>query len=330
MPTPKTMRPLTAAQARKGLELRRKRIHYDPVNLAARYEHLQVTPRMPNFAAWIDGVDLSKPIPARIRRELRQALWDFEVIFLRPQPMSVERHVELASVFGKVSQGSFFERSVEHPNVEMIVTNRERPPGIDNWHTDITWMQYPALGTVIQITETPPSGGNTCWVSTSKAFDALSEGMKQYLMPLSATHTWEASGFRDFLGRYGEEALLQAMRLFKPVSHPVVLRHPQSGRDCLYVNSVFTKRINGLDYRESDGILKLLTDWLQRPEFMVHHAWEKDGIAIWDNRATQHYANADYWPQKRINRRVTFEDPRSPQAGINVFDLVMKGRKTDN
>ncbi len=322
----KTIRPLTAAQARKGLDLRRRPIRFDAIELTSRYRHLQITPRMPGFAAWIDGLDLTKPLTTPIKRELRQALWDFGVLFLRPQQISAEQHVALAGVFGKVSQGSFFERSPDHANVEMIVSDRDRPPGIDQWHTDITWMQYPALGTVIQITETPPAGGNTCWVSTSKAFAALSSGMQAYLARLSATHTWEVSGFRDALARHGEQALLEAMRLYKPVSHPVVLRHPQSGRDCLYVNSTFTKRINGLDLRESDGVLRFLYDWLQRPDFMVHHQWERNGIAIWDNRSTQHYANADYWPHRRVNRRVTFEDPRSPQAGVNVFDQVMKGR----
>jgi taurine dioxygenase len=324
--TAKNIQPITAAQARKQLDAGRTPLALPADDLACGYQHLQVTPRMPGFAAWIDGLDLTRPINTAVKRELRRALWDFGVLFLRPQQISAEQHVALAGVFGKVSPGSFFERSTEHPDVEMIVNHRDRPPSIDQWHTDITWMQYPALGTVIQITETPPAGGNTCWVSTSKAFSALSPGMQAYLAQLSATHTWEVSGFRDALARHDEQALLQAMRLYKPVSHPVVLRHPQSGRDCLYVNSTFTKRINGLDHRESAGILRLLYDWLQRPDFMVHHQWERNGIAIWDNRSTQHYANADYWPHRRVNRRVTFEDPRSPQAGVNVFDQVMKGR----
>jgi hypothetical protein len=101
------------------------------------------------------------------------------------------------------------------------------------------------MGTVIQITETPSHGGNTCWLSTSKAFEALPPGIRTYLAGLTATPTWEVSGFRDALGRRGDEALVNAIRHFKPVSHPVVLVHPDSGRRCLYVNDSFTKHIDG-------------------------------------------------------------------------------------
>jgi hypothetical protein len=92
--------------------------------------------------------------------------------------------------------------------MEMIVNDRERPPSIDAWHTDLTWQAQPPMGTAIQITETPPMGGNTCWVSTSKAFAALSPGLRVYLEGLTATHTWEVSGFRDALARRGGDALV--------------------------------------------------------------------------------------------------------------------------
>ncbi|MEZ5650705.1 MAG: TauD/TfdA family dioxygenase [Burkholderiaceae bacterium] len=296
------------------------------IDVAGRYQHIGVRPRMPNFAAWIDGVALDRPIPGPVKAELRQALWDFEVIFFAPQRISAAQQVALASVFGQVSPGSYFERSPEHPNVELISNGPERPPNIDRWHTDITWLQYPALDTVIQITETPPAGGNTCWASTSKAFEALSPGLQAYVEGLTATHTWEVSVFRDALARQGEAQLFNALRAFPPVRHPVVLQHPENGRKCLYLNRAFTRRIDDIDYRESDAMLRFLCDWITRPDFMISHAWEPHGIAVWDNRSTQHYANADYWPHPRVNRRVTFEDPLSPQAGMNVHELIMNGR----
>ena len=87
----------------------------------------------------------------------------------------------LAAVFGPPSAGSYFERKPGAPELEMIVSDREYPPAIDNWHSDISRKPNPPLGTAIQITETPPAGGNTCWSSTSKAYDWLSPGLKKYL-----------------------------------------------------------------------------------------------------------------------------------------------------
>jgi hypothetical protein len=98
------------------------------------------------------------------------------------------------------------------------------------------------------------------------------------------------------------------------VSHPVVLDHPESGRKCMYVNDSFTRCLDGIDYRESRAMLAFLNDRLRRREFMVNHAWEPLGLAVWDNRSTQHYAVADDWPHRRVNRRVTFNAPGTERA----------------
>lgn len=298
-----------------------------PIDIASRYRHIRPVPRMPDFAAWIEGVDLTRPLEDPVKAELRQALFDFEVIFFRPQTITPAQHVALARVFGPLSSGSYFERRADAPHIEMIVSDHERPPGIDNWHTDISWKANPPLGTAIQITETPPAGGNTCWISTSKAYEWLSPGMQRYLEGLEAVHSWEVSAFREALAERGEEALIAAIKAFKPVTHPVVRVNPDSGRKCLFVNADFTRRILGVDRHEARGMLEFLLDWMKKPEFMVHHQWEAGGIAIWDNRATQHYAVADYWPHRRVNQRVTFDVPgQGDEQEASVNERVLAGR----
>ncbi|WP_213959685.1 TauD/TfdA family dioxygenase [Variovorax sp. dw_954] len=287
------------------------------IDIPGRYKHIRPVPRMPNFAAWIEGVDLSMPLTDPVKAELRQALFDFEVIFFKPQKITPEQHIELGKVFGPVSKGSYFDRRPDAPDLEMIVSDRERPPAIDNWHTDISWKPNPPLGTAIQITDTPPAGGNTCWSSTSKAYDWLSPGMQRYLEDLSAVHSWEVSGFREYLGKKGDDALIAAIKAFKPVTHPVVRLNPESGRKCIFVNAGFTRNIVGIDRHEACGILHFLLDWLRKPEFMVHHQWEAGGIAVWDNRSTQHYAVADYWPHYRVNQRITFDVPEASATAGN-------------
>lgn len=297
------------------------------INIAKRYKHITPVPRMPNFAAWIEGVDLTKPLSVEVQAELRQALFDFEVIFFKPQVITPKQHVDLAKVFGPLSGGSYFNRHATEPLLEVIESSKDQPPQIDNWHTDISWKANPPLGTAIQITKTPPAGGNTCWISTSKAYEWLSPGMQNYIDGLKAVHTWENAGFREALAAHGEDALIAAIKAFKPVVHPVVRTNPDSKRKCLFVNSDFTRHIQGIDRHEAEGILHFLLNWMKKPEFMVHHQWEPNGIAIWDNRSTQHYAVADYWPHQRINQRATFDVPGIQADKQNVAHKVLKGQK---
>ncbi len=279
----------------------------EAIDIPGRYRHILPRPQQPNFAAYIEGVDLTQPLSADVKRELNQALLDFEVIFLPPQRITLNQHVELASVFGPVAPGAFFPRQSGHPLVEVIEFDEHRKPEVNVWHSDLTWLAEPPNGTVIQIIEPPPIGGGTTWASLSRAHDALSPGLQQYLAGLTATHTWEISGWRDALDRLGgPQALAQALTKYKPVQHPVVRVHPDSGKKVLFVNENFTKQIDGVHFRESRGLLEFLREWIVQPEFTYTHKWEAHGIAIWDNRSTQHYALADYWPHRRVNNRVTF------------------------
>lgn len=295
-----------------------------PIDIDRHYRHIRPVPQQPNFAAHIEGVDLSRPLTPEVRAELVQALLDFEVIFLPPQALTPDQHVALASVFGDVAPGAFFPRKDGHPLVEVIVFDEQHPPEINVWHSDLTWLAEPPNGTVIQIVEPPPHGGGTTWASLSRAYAALSPGMQRYLSGLTATHTWEISGWREALEhRGGKEALHAALERFKPVRHPVVRTHPESGKPVLFVNENFTQHIDDVHFREGRGLLEFLREWIVQPEFTYTHRWQKNGIAIWDNRSTQHYALADYWPQRRVNHRVTFHRATavgSAAAGGAAFD----------
>ena len=293
----------------------------EPIDIASRYRHIRPVPQLPNFAAHID-IDLTRPLTPEVQQELYQALLDFEVLFFPPQEITPEQHVALARVFGDLATGAFFPRKDGHSEVEVITFDETRPPEINIWHSDLSWLPNPPTGTVIQLTELPESGGNTSWASLSAAYAALSPGLKAYLSGLTATHTWEISGWRDALASFGDEALVSAIRAFKPVSHPVVRPHPESGKPVLYVSENFTRHIDGVHFRESRGLLQFLREWIAQPEFVYTHKWQKGGIAVWDNRTTQHYASADYWPQRRVTQRVTFNARGDADAGATPHDKV--------
>jgi taurine dioxygenase len=273
----------------------------------AHLTHLDLQPRRPGFGAWVRGLDLRQPLSDAVQVELRQALHTHEVLCFDPQPLTPEQHLAFATVFGPIATDSLLDRRPGEPLIDTIVNDRERAPNIDVWHSDMSWHAHPPAGTVVQITETPPLGGATCFASTRLAYAALSERMRTYLDGLMAEHSWEISGLREFLLRRSPEAFAQVQRQHPPVQHPVVLRHPDTGLPCLFVNSLFTRRIVGLDLRESQGVLQFLYQWIQRPEFVLQHDWQPNGMVVWDNRSTQHYAVADYWPHRRVNQRVTFD-----------------------
>ncbi len=271
------------------------------------YRLIAPVPLMPGFAARID-LDLGHRLTPEVKAELRRALLQFEVLTFPAQDLRPEAHIDLGSAFGTVLPGAaFFPRKENYPEIEVITFDADHPPELNVWHSDVTWKNPPPTGTVIQITELPETGGNTIWSSGSKAFDALSEGFRAYLRGLTATHSWQGSLVQDALEIAGEDAVINAIRKNKAVVHPVIRRHPESGKDVLFVNEAFTRKINGVSFRESRAILAFLRDWVVQPEFVYSHRWEKNGIAVWDNRSTQHYAAADYWPHRRVTQRVTFQ-----------------------
>jgi taurine dioxygenase len=271
------------------------------------YRHIRPVPSMPGFAARIYGLDLTRPLQPEVKAELHRALLEFELLLIDPQELAPERHIDLASAFGAIASGAYFPRKDGHPEIELITFDEQHPPELNVWHSDVTWKSPPPTGTVIQVVELPAEGGNTCWSSGSKAFAALSDGFKAYLRGLTATHSWQNSIVQDALEAAGEEAVVGAVRRFKSVEHPVVRRHPESGKEVLFVNETFTRRIDGVPFREGRAILEFLREWMIQPEFVYTHRWALKGIAIWDNRSTQHYAVADYWPQRRTVQRVTFQ-----------------------
>ncbi len=272
-----------------------------------RSKHFEAAPLMSGFAAELHGLDLSCLLSADVKAELYRALLDFEVLLIPPQALSPAQHVDLASAFGRVASGAFFPRREDFPEIEIITFDEAHPPELNVWHSDVSWKSVPPTGTVIQLIDLPATGGNTVWASGSKAFAALSEGFKSYLRGLTATHSWQGSLVQDALEESGEEAVVNAVRRFKPVVHPLVRRHPESGKEVLFVNEAFTRSINGVPLREGRAILEFLREWMVQPEFIYSHKWQKNGIAVWDNRSTQHYAVADYWPERRMLQRVTFQ-----------------------
>lgn len=242
---------------------------------------------------------------------VRRTLFDRGVVFFRDQHLTPEQHVAAAERFGPININRFFKHADGYPMIAEVRKEPEQKTNIGGgWHTDHSYDEAPALGSMLYAREVPPSGGDTMFASMYAAYDALSDGLKRTLEGLralhSSRHVFGVNGRRapDNDGRVGNPELAT-----QDAVHPVVIRHPGSGRKTLYINPGFTLRFEGWTDEESRPLLEFLYRHAARPEFCCRFQWAEGSIAFWDNRATWHYAVNDYHGERRLMHRVTIEGP---------------------
>lgn len=270
-------------------------------------ERLKVTPLGPYIGALVENLTLSRPLSDSQFEQLYHALLKHQVLFMRKQPVTPVQQRDLARRFGDLHIHPVYPHAAEAEEIIVLDTHDNNPPDNDNWHTDVTFIKNPPSGAVLAAKLLPETGGDTLWASGFAAYDALSEPFRELLTGLRAEHDFKKS-FPEYKHRGSEEEHArwkQAVEKNPPLLHPVVRSHPVSGRKALYVNEGFTTRIVDLAPKESDALLGFLFAHITKPEFQVRWRWQQDDVAIWDNRVTQHYANADYLPSRRIMHRAT-------------------------
>lgn len=179
--------------------------------------------------------------------------------------------------------------------------------GYENvWHHDVTWRPEPSMAAILHAIEVPPIGGDTLFADMYAAYDSLDGEIKSEIEGLDAAHDF-AHAFGGQLSA-AKAAELQAMH--PPVYHPVVCTHPVTGRRHLYVNRAFVTHIDGYPQDASIDLLDRLCRTANAPEHQCRFRWAVDSVAIWDNRAVQHYAASDYWPHTRVMERASVIGPR--------------------
>jgi len=268
-------------------------------------EDLTILPMTPTIGAEIEGVDLSRPLAASTVSALRQALLDWKVLFFRDQDITTEQHLAFARNFGDLEVHPFAPEKPGYPEV-LAITHDDRSRGRENtWHSDVTWRLEPSLGSILRALEVPPVGGDTLFADMYAAYEGLTDEVKARIEGALAVHDFE--NFRRGMRKRGvSEAEIEAFdKLYPTVEHPVVRTHPETGRKALYVNAAFTRYIVGMEKADSDALLAHLYAQAAIPEYQCRFRWEKNSIAFWDNRASQHYAASDYFPAVRRMERVT-------------------------
>ncbi|MGC2486736.1 MAG: TauD/TfdA family dioxygenase [Acidimicrobiales bacterium] len=271
-----------------------------------------------SIGAVVRGLDLRSLDPATVAA-VRQVWLERKVLFFPGQYLDPDSHLAFAAQFGTPTEGHPVIPGIAgYPNIFEIdytkarelyasygsVTNRRQ--GID-WHTDVTFVKRPPLGSILNAKVIPPSGGDTMWSDQGAALRDLSPSLQEYLSTLHAVHDGRDT-FKNALDQFGKAKWEgKQFQELEPVAHPVVRTHPETGERVLFVNPGFTSHIVELDRRESYVLLRFLYEHSVRPEFTVRYHWSAGDIGFWDNRATQHAVVGDFGTQHRLIQRVTLK-----------------------
>lgn len=257
-------------------------------------------PLQPSLGALVSGIDLADIGPEQIDA-LRAALLKHRVLFFRDQNLTREQHIALGAAFGELEVHPVFSLP-DYPQILPLISEefrgKYRHSTDSNWHADTTFRPEPSAASILIQRVSPSLGGDTVFANAVAAYETLDEETKERIDGLTAIH--DPQVFLQFIGSEDKREALKAK--YPPVEHPVVRVHPETGEKVLYVNSVFTRRIVGLDEAENKALLARLFDQVKRPEFQVRWSWRPGSIAFWDNRATQHYAVPDYADARHMER----------------------------
>jgi taurine dioxygenase len=276
---------------------------------------ISVAPISGALGAELSGVDLSGPLSDDLIGDIRAALLQHHVIFFRDQHLTPSQHLAFGRRFGELQVHDFVEGMADNDEIlEVRKEDYETRNFGGGWHTDVSYLERPALGSVLYAREVPEYGGDTMFANQHLAYEALSDGMKRMLEGLTAVHSARrpygpnAARAHDYgpssmRFNFTESALAET-------EHPVVRTHVETGRKSLYVNRTFTIRFKDMTEAESAPLLDYLCDHAVRPEFTCRFRWQPNSIAFWDNRCVQHNAINDYHGRRRVMHRVTIEGER--------------------
>ena len=253
------------------------------------------------FGVEIRGLDLSQPLADATIAEVRR-LWNAHgIVLLRGQDITPQQLIDYSRRFGELDTHETVQpfRHPEHPELFVLSTIPvEGKPSVSenvgrHWHSDLSYTLRPPLGSIFHAQVLPEVGGDTMFASFAAAYDALSDTLKRMIEPLWAVHDY--MGVENMKKR--DPALVAQLRAANPpIAQPLVRRHPETGRLCLYLSEQMTKVIVGMTERESGPILRMLFEHCVDPLFTYRHQWARNDVIMWDNRSTMHLALADFAP----------------------------------
>lgn len=267
---------------------------------------MKIKPFSPGCGAEVTDIQLAALSDAQLDA-VRDAFTQYSLLFFRDQQLGPEDHLAFARRYGEIVLNKFFTPVPGHPQIAEVRKEKAQQTNIGGgWHTDHSYDAEPALGSILVARTLPDAGGDTWFANLCAAYDALSPVIKKYLSSLRAVHSNVHIYGRDGYYRSTDIAdQLGGMDSVGEAVHPVVIRHPQSGRKVLYVNPGHTIGIEGWSEAESKALLAELYAHVEKPQFACHFNWLPGSVAFWDNRCTWHFAQNDYQGEARLMHRIT-------------------------
>jgi taurine dioxygenase len=277
--------------------------YYPPAAANADFSATRLTP---GFVAEIKGLDLADAQDDAVIAQLRAAVTHHKLLLFRDQALSPRQQRDFAARFGELHHHPLIPNHDEQSEIIVREFDAARRARDNDWHTDVTFIETPPLGSILHAVVIPEVGGDTIFADLGAACAALSAPFRDLLAGLRARHDFAKSFLiEDYATPADREKWDKTRQTHRPMSHPVVRSHPETGEKGLFVNEGFTLAIEGLARDESDALLAFLFQHSRKPEFTYRHRWRAGDVLFWDNRITQHYAVADYWPRHRRMHRAT-------------------------
>ena len=271
--------------------------------------NILIKPTSGSMGVEIHNVDLSKELSDSLFSEIRETFIAHGLIFFRDQELTPDDHLRFAKRWGEININRFFVKVEGYDQIAEVRKDADQKINIGGaWHTDHSYDQVPAMGSILLAKETPKIGGDTLFANMYRAYETLSDGMKKTLESMKACHS-----SRHVFGAHTGYAEASSQRISNPelatqdAIHPVIITHPESKRKALYVNPEFTVNFEGWTVEESEPLLDYLTEHTTQQENITRFQWEPGSIAFWDNRCTWHFALNDYPGETRLMHRITVE-----------------------
>ncbi len=267
------------------------------------------------FGAYVHDIDLNDLTSADVAK-LDDAWAEYGVLFIRDQQLTPQEHLAFAERFASIDVNQFFRPVDGHPGIAEVLKERDQTVNIGGgWHTDHSYDDEPARGSILLARETPPVGGDTCFASVGAAYDDLSDGLKKILRQLRVRHSnRHVFGAAAGYGAKPTEGRVGNPEAVRDTEHPAVVLHPITGRELLYVNPTFATGFVGWTDEESAPLLRFLYDHVVKDKYVHRFVWEPGSIAMWDNRSTWHLALNDYDGHRRLMHRITVAG--QPLSGV--------------
>jgi taurine dioxygenase len=310
-----------------------------PLEATPRRGRVEVAPLAQHIGAEIRGVDLASDLDDETIGSIRDALLRWKVVFFRDQQLDRDGHVAFGARFGEVTTAhpTLPARFPDRPEILVLEAEPHSDDPGDSilehrWHSDVTYVEAPPMGSILRAVQVPPYGADTEWTNLAAAYASLSEPLRSMIDGLHAVHHNVLH-----LVRGNPTPLMRAFEATRLLAlHPVVTVHPETGERILFVNPDYTSHIVEMSRRESAHLLACLNEHLANREFTVRFHWEPGTVAFWDNRSTAHLAPADVPPGfHRTMERITLAGTRpigvdgfvscALAAGENPLQLAAKG-----